>query len=129
GPNGTFLACFDFVQSAFVRLDTTSKEKLQFLLPSITQFNTLARELKGQKYRLVITETTLYAFNDITQVALALPQAEGEQLQLEDAIGLAKSIKDMKYTKLVLNTEKIKHFLSNSRSIYDKDSLFTIKAS
>lgn len=128
GPDGTFLACFDFVQSAFVRLKTPSKRKIKFLLPSISQFNILARELAGQKYRLVITDATLYAFNDITQVALALPQADGEQLQLRDAIGLAKSIKEMKYKKLVLNTEKLKMFLSNSRAVYDKDSLFTVTA-
>lgn len=128
GPNGTFVACFDFVQSAFVRLDTVSKKKIKFLLPSITQFNTLVRELKDQKYKLVITDSMLYAFNDIMQAALALPQAEGEQLQLEDALGLAKAVKDLKYKKIVLNMEKIKLFLANSRAVYDKDSLFTVEA-
>ncbi len=128
GPKGTFVACFDFVQTAFLKLDTPSKEKFQFILPSITQFNTLARELAGQKYRLVITDTTLYAFNDLVQVALSLPQQDGEQLRLEDVVGLAKSVKEMSYTKLVLSTEKVKHFLANSRAVYDKDSLFTITA-
>jgi hypothetical protein len=128
GPNGTFVACFDFVQSAFLRLKTPSKEKFEFVLPSIGQFNTLTKELSGQKYRLVITDTTLYAFNDVIQVALALPQQEGEQLQLADVIGLAKSVKELKYKRLVLNTDKVKHFLSNSRAVYDKDSLFTLTA-
>jgi hypothetical protein len=126
---GTFVACFDFVQSAFVRLKSIKSDTpFEFVLPSIAQFNTLARELSGHKYKLVITETTLYAFNDMVQAALALPQQEGEQLQLADVIGLVKSLKEMKYKRLVFKTEAVKQFLSNSRAVYDKDSLFTIKA-
>lgn len=128
GPKGTFVACFDFVQSAFVKLPHTSEKPIEFLLPSINQFNVLARELGSQKFRMVITETTLYAFNDVVQAALALPEQEGEQLLLSDAIGLAKALKDMTYKKLVFNTEAIKQFLSNSRAVYDKDSLFTVHA-
>lgn len=126
---GTFVACFDFVQSAFVRLKEVKTTKpFEFMLPSIAQFNILARELAGQSYRLVITESTLYAFNDLFQAALALPQQEGEQLQLTDMLGLVKSIKEMEYKTLVFKTEAIKQFLSNSRAVYDKDSLFTITA-
>lgn len=126
---GAFVACFDFVQSAFVRLKNIKADKpFEFVLPSIAQFNTLARELVGHKYRIVITDTTLYAFNDMVQVSLVLPQQEGEQLQLADVIGLAKSLKEMRYTRLAFKTEAIKQFLANSRAVYDKDSLFTIKA-
>ena len=128
GPKGTFIACFDFVQSAFVKVDVKTKEPFEFILPSISQFNILARELAGQKYKIVITDTTLYAFNDVFQTALSLPQADGEQLQLSDVLGLVKSLKELKYKTLVFKTDDIKKFLSNSRSIYDKDSLFTVTA-
>jgi len=128
GPNGTFVACFDFVQSAFVKLDLKTEKPFDFVLPSISQFNILAKELAGQKYKIVITDTTLYAFNDMFQAALALPQPDGEQLQLSDVLGLVKSLKEMDYTTLIMKTSDVNLFLSSSRAVYDNDSVFVVKA-
>lgn len=122
---GTFVACFDFVQTAYTNIPEATGE-FEFLLPSVSLFNTLTRELAGQKYKMVITDTTLYAFNSEVQVALSLPQQDGEQPTLDDVAGLVKNLEDVKYTTLLLDAEAIKAFLGNSRSIYDKDSVFTV---
>jgi hypothetical protein len=124
---GTFVACFDFIQSASVSLPEVTGD-FEFMLPSITQFNILAKELSGQKYKIVITDTTLYAWNDMFQTSLSLPQQDGEQLKLDDIVNLMDQVDGLKYKSLGLKTEVIQKFIGNSRSVYDKDSIFTVKA-
>jgi hypothetical protein len=124
---GTFVACFDFIQSASVMLPDVQGD-FEFILPSITQFNILAKELSGQKYKIVITDTTLYAWNDMFQVNLSLPQQDGEQLKLEDIMNLMREIDTQKFKSLTFKTEPIQQFIGNSRSVYDKDSIFTVDA-
>lgn len=124
---GTFVACFDFAQSATVFIKEATGD-FEFILPSISQFNVMAKELSNQKYKLVITDTTMYAWNDIFQVSLSLPQQEGEQLALSDIVDLVKHLETEKFKNLVFKTQTIKDFLGRSRSIYDKDSVFTVKA-
>jgi hypothetical protein len=126
-PTGTFVSCFDFIQSASVNLPDL-KGDFEFMLPSVTQFNILAKELSGQKYKIVITDTTLYAWNDLFQTSLSLPQQDGEQLKLDDIVSLIETVDGLKYKSLILKAETIQNFIGNSRSVYDKDSIFTMEA-
>lgn len=124
---GTFIACFDFIQSAAITLPEL-KGNFEFMLPSVSQFSMLAKELSGHKYQMVITETTLYAWNDMFQTSLSLPQQEGEQLQIGDVLDLMSNLKTLKFKTLSLKSESIQQFLANSRAVYDKDSLFSLDA-
>ena len=124
--SGTFVACFDFVQTAYVFLEQTTGD-FEFLLPSVSQFNMLVKELAGQKYKLVITDNSIYAFNSDMQVSLSLPQQDGDQVLLQDVVELSQAVEKTKFKTIIFNTKEIKDFLSNSRFVYDKDSVFTVK--
>lgn len=125
---GTFIACYDSFQSAFYS-NKELKGNVEFLLPS-NVFTMIAREIKDQDYNMAVTDTAIYAFNDMFELALARPQQEGDQIPLEQAIGLYQELKKRKndFVKLVIKTEGIKSLLENGKAIYEKDSSFTFKA-
>lgn len=124
---GTFLACFDFVQSATTRLE--KRGDFQFMLPSVSQFNNLTKEMSGQDYKIVITDSVLYCWSELVQLALSLPQQDGEQVRLEDVEKLVSDLESVKFAKMTMVTDDLRSFLSNSRHVYDRDSVFTVRAS
>lgn len=124
--DGTFIACFDFFQSAFY-FDPELKGDIEFTLPS-NLFSTLARQFKGQNYKMTITDTTVYAFNDNFELSIARPQTDGQQLSLDNMIALYKDLKANKIkTKLKLKKEGILALIDNVKAVYEKDSTFTFK--
>ena len=128
GPEGTFVACFDTYQAAFYTdKEAKLKSDLEFILPS-NLFSMLAREIKGQDYKLVITDSSVYAFNDVFEVSFAIPQSEGEQFGLDDVNTLYQSIKkDIKTAKsLKFTKSKIEALLENGKSIYERDATFKV---
>jgi hypothetical protein len=121
---GTFVACFDTWQSAFF-FDKEVTGKLEFTLPS-NIFMTLAREFKNQSYKLIITDSTVYAYNELFELGVALTQTEGEQVTLSHMLALYQNLKKEKGgTKIKLKTEGITQLVENSKAIYEKDSTFT----
>lgn len=125
--NGTFVACFDFIQSASVHMPDLQGD-FEFMLPSISQFTIMAKALSSQKYKMVITDTTLYAWNKNFQVSLSLPQQDGEQVLLGDLITLMDEVEGVKFKSLNLDTKEVQEFIADSRAFYDKDSLFEVVA-
>jgi hypothetical protein len=123
---GTFVACFDDFQSAFY-IDKELTGNVEFLLPS-NLFGMITRELKDQDYTMSITDTAVYAYNDIFELSMARPQTEGDQVTLDQAIGLYADIKKRKdFVDLKIQTEGIRSLLENGKAIYEKDSTFTFK--
>lgn len=124
---GTFISCFDPFQSAFY-YDKELKGDLEFTLP-VNVFSVLAKEFKGQNYKLVVSDTSIYAFNDSFELAIARPQTEGQQITITDMLELFQSLKEQKGKafKIVLKTEGINSMLENARSVYEKDSVFTFE--
>lgn len=123
---GTFVACFDAFQSAFY-FDKELKGNVEFTLPS-NIFSLLAKELKGQDYQLIVTESTVYAYNDIFELAIARPQEEGQQATLENMLQLYESLKSTvkkTSTKIVMKKEGLTSILENAKAVYEKDSTFT----
>lgn len=121
---GTFVACFDTWQSAFF-FDKELTGKLEFTLPS-NVFMTIAKEFKNQSYKLSITDSTVYAYNDYFELAIALTQTEGEQVTLGHMLALYQSLKkDKSGVKIKLKTEGINQLIENSKAVYEKDSTFT----
>lgn len=125
----TFVACFDFIQSASSTIDYESKSEFDILVPSASLFNQLNKEFGSQSYDLSVTESVLYAWTDQIEVALSLPQPDGDQISLDDAQGLVEQLDSLEYKSMLFSTEKIQEFLQSSRSAYDKDSTFEVKAS
>lgn len=121
---GTFVACFDTWQSAFF-FDKELTGKLEFTLPS-NVFMTIAKEFKNQSYKLSITDSTVYAYNDNFELGIALTQTEGEQITLGHMLALYKSLKtDKSGVKIKLKTEGINQLIENAKAVYEKDSTFT----
>lgn len=125
---GTFVACFDDFQSAFMA-DKELTGNVEFTLPS-NVFSMIAREIKDQDYVMAVTDTAIYAFNDMFELALARPQQEGNQVTLDQMLSLYKDLKKRKdFVKISIKTEGIKSLLENGKAIYEKDSTFTFKTS
>lgn len=124
---GTFVACFDAFQSAFF-FDKDLVGKLDLMMPS-NIFTAISKEIKDQDYSLAITDTTIYAFNDMFEVAMARPQEEGEQITLENVRSLYADLKKRKtdFTVLLLKAEGLRSVLENANAIYEKDATFTFK--
>lgn len=123
---GTFMSCFDHFQSAFF-FDKELTGKLDFTLPS-NVFSLLAKELKGQDYVLQITDTTVYAYNDNFELAIARPQTEGQQITLDNMLDLYKSLKSAKGAKrLKFKKEGVLDLIDNAKAVYEKDSVFTVE--
>jgi hypothetical protein len=123
---GTFMACFDAFQAAFF-MDKELTGNIEFTLPS-NVFSMLARELKGQDYKMAVTDSTIYAYNDLFELALARPQTEGQQVTLENMIDLYATLKKdggKSATTLKLKKEGISSILENAKAVYEKDSTFT----
>ena len=121
---GTFVACFDTWQSAFF-FDKEVTGKLEFTLPS-NIFMTIAKEFKNQSYKLCITDSTVYAYNDFFELGIALTQTEGEQVTLGHMLALYNSLKkDKSGVKIKLKTEGINQLIENAKAVYEKDSTFT----
>lgn len=121
---GTFVACFDTWQSAFF-FDKELTGKLEFTLPS-NIFMTIAKEFKNQSYKLSITDSTVYAYNDYFELGIALTQTEGEQVTLGHMLALYQNLKKEKSgVKIKLKTEGINQLIENSKAVYEKDSTFT----
>lgn len=123
---GTFVACFDAYQSAFY-FDKELTGNLEFTLPS-NIFMTIAREIKDQDYALIITDSTVYAYNDNFELAMGLVQQDGQQVTLDDMLGLYAGIKKEKGgQRLQMKAEGVKGLLSNAKAVYEKDSTFTFE--
>lgn len=123
---GTFMACFDAFQAAFY-MDKELTGNLEFTIPS-SVFSMLARELKGQDYKMLVTDNTIYAYNDVFELAIARPQSEGQQVTLENMIDLYNQLKSegsKGATSIALKKEGISGMLENAKAVYEKDSTFT----
>lgn len=121
-----FLASFDFYQAAFV----STKEitgAVEFVMPN-NVFSLLTRELKGQDYQLVITESVIYAYNEVFEYAAPMPQAgQADQVSFDDMQALYANLK----TRIVkegidikVKTEAITQMMENGRAVYERDSSF-----
>lgn len=125
-PEGTFAACFDDFQSAFF-FDKEMTGKIEFTMPS-NVFTLIAREIKDQDYIMAVTDTAIYAYNDMFELSLARAQQEGNQVTLDQMLELHNDLKGRKdFTKISIKTEGIKSLLDNGKAIYEKDSTFTVK--
>lgn len=122
---GAFIASYDFYQAAFVQMEDV-KGDFEFVLPN-NVFSMLAKEMKGQDYQLVITETSVYAYNDIFEYATAIPQSESSTVSFDDMQQLHSSLKGTTKKSGVgikLKSEAIVQMIENGRAIYEKDSTF-----
>ncbi len=125
---GAFLASFDFYQAAFVNTEDI-KGNLEFVMPN-NIFSTLAKEIKGQDYKLLITDSTIYAYNDVFEYAAAMPQSDGNTVSFSDMQDLYASLKGMVKkdgVSVKLSAESINQMLENGKAIYEKDSTFEFK--
>lgn len=122
---GSFIASYDFYQAAFVNLDEV-KGNYEFVLPN-NVFSMLAKEMRGQEYSLVITESSVYAYNDTFEYAVAIPQSDTNTVSFDDMQALHSNLKGMVKKEGVtvkLKTEAITQMIDNGKAIYEKDSTF-----
>jgi len=122
---GAFIASYDFYQAAFVQMEEITGD-FEFVLPN-NVFSLLAKEMKGQDYQLVITETSVYAYNDVFEYATAIPQSESSTVSFDDMQQLHSTLKGTTKKSGVgvkLKTEAINQMIENGRAIYEKDSTF-----
>jgi hypothetical protein len=127
---GTFIACWDTFQSAFYN-DPELKGKVEFTMPG-NVFAMIAREIKDQDYQMSVSDTAIYAFNDMFELAIARPQDEDKnQPGLDNVISLYEDLKGRKkdFTRIQIKTEGIKALLENGKGIYEKDATFSFKVS
>lgn len=125
---GTFIACWDTFQMAFYH-DKELSGKVEFTMPG-NIFAMIAREIKDQDYQMSVSDTSIYAFNDMFELAIARPQEEDKnQPGLDNVISLYEDLKGRKkdFTGLKIKTEGIKALLENGKGIYEKDATFTFK--
>lgn len=125
---GAFLASFDFYQAAFVN-DETIKGNFEFVMPN-NIFSTLAKEIKSQDYKLIVTDSTIYAYNDVFEYAAAVPQSDGNNISFSDMQELYASLKKTikkEGVSVKLSAESINQMLENGKAIYEKDSTFDFK--
>lgn len=123
---GTFIASYDFYQAAFVQVSELTGD-FSFVLPS-NIFATLTKELKGQDYNLIVTESSVYAYNDNFEFAATIPQVEGTStVSFEEMQELHKQLKSVikkDGVSIKLSTEAITQLLGNGRAVYEKDASF-----
>lgn len=116
---GAFLACYDNWHMAFV----TNKKvtgKIKFCLP-ISSLTLLAKEFRGKTYKMLVTESTLYAFNDSFELALTLPQQDVQNvIPPDEAYNLAMQIRKEKGIDIVLAAEDVLAISSNIDAVYKK---------
>jgi hypothetical protein len=129
-PKGTFVACFDHYQAAFTfdrKLKSKDGEAIDFVIPS-SLFSMIAGEIKGQDYKLAITDTAVYAYNDAFELAIATSQPDGESITLDNVIELYDGLAQRKLDKVVLKTDSLTKFFDNAKAVYDKESVFELVA-
>lgn len=126
---GTVAACFDSFQTAYFT-DPELQGNLEVTLPS-NVFSMIAKEIKDQDYQMSVSDTAIYAFNDMFELAIARPQEEGDKITLDQVISLFDDLKGRKkdFVVLKIKAEGIRSLLENGKGIYEKDSTFTFKAS
>ena len=116
---GAFLACYDNWHMAFV----TNKKvtgNLKFCLP-VSSLNLLTKEFRGKSYKMIATESTLYAFNDSFELALTLPQQDTQNvIPPEEAFNLAMQIRKEKGINVLLAAEDILSISTNIDAVYKK---------
>lgn len=116
---GAFLSCYDNWHMAFV----TNKKvtgKLNLCLP-ISSLTLLTKEFHGKSYRMIATESTLYAFNDSFELALTLPQQDTQNIiPPEDAFNLAMQIRKEKGIEVLLAAEDVMSISTNIDAVYKK---------
>lgn len=125
---GAFIASYDFYQAAFVTMDEITGS-FEFVLPN-NVFSTLAKEMKGQEYNLVITESSVYAYNDNFEYATAIPQSDSNTVSFDDMQQLHGTLKSMTKKEgigIKIKTEAITQMIDNGKAIYEKDSTFAFE--
>jgi hypothetical protein len=116
---GTMMVCYDNWHMAYA----TSKKvtgKLQFSIP-VSSLALLSKEFQGKSYKVHLTDSALYAYNDSFELALPLPQSDSQNvIPADEAFILAKSIRQQEGVKVLLASEDIKAISSNMEAVYKK---------
>jgi hypothetical protein len=123
---GTFVACYDHYQSAYV-YDKEVTGDISFSLPSAA-FVLMSKEFKNEVYDISVTDRELFAYNDNFELSLSLPQQEGDKLSLDDVFTFYKALKDQEFIKIGVKTQGILDLITNAKAIYEKNSTFTFEA-
>lgn len=122
---GTFVSCFDRFQSSFY-YNEDLKGKCDFVVPA-NVFSTIAREIKDQDYQISVSPAAIYAWNDMFELAFALPQQEGDQITLDQAFEVYSSVKKLKgFQKMTFKTSEVQDILGNAKAIDEKGSSLSV---
>lgn len=116
---GAFMTCYDNWHMAFV-LDKKVTGKINFCLPS-NSLNLLVKEFRGKSYRMIATDSVLYAYNDLFELALTLPQQDSQNIiPPEEAYNLAMVIRREKGINVMLAAEDVKSLSANIDAVYKR---------
>jgi hypothetical protein len=116
---GTIMVCYDNWHMAYV---TTKKitGDIQFCLP-VNSLSLLAKEFRGKSYKVNLTESALYAYNDSFELALPLPQQDAQNIiPADQAFELAKTIRQQEGVTVLLAAEDVKTLSTNMEAVYKK---------
>jgi hypothetical protein len=116
---GTIIVCYDNWHMAFA---TTKKitGKVEFSLPA-SALSLLAKEFSGRTYKMSITDSTLYAYNDSFEVKLPLPQQDSQNIiPAENAFELAMGLRKTEGVKVELAVEDMASLSTNMEAVFKK---------
>lgn len=116
---GTAMVCYDNWHMAFA-VSKKVTGNLNFTLPA-TSLSLLVNEFKGKQYRVVLTESTLYAFNDSFELSLPLPQVDAQNvLPAEEAFQIAGQVRKQQGVQVLLAVEDVQALAANMEAVYKK---------
>lgn len=116
---GAKAICYDNFHLAFTS-DRKVTGDLDVVLPYST-LTLLSREFGGSSFSLVVTESSLYAYNKTYEMAIVLPQQDSQnKIPKDAAFQIITDMKKMDTVVVTLATDDLKTLATNMEAIFKK---------
>ena len=118
-PKGAKAICYDNWHLAYTS-DTKVTGELDVVLP-YSILGLISREFGGSSFNMVITESSLFAYNKVYELALALPQQDSQnKIDPTAAFDLVTHMRKAEVVSLDLSTDDLKAVAVNMEAIFKK---------
>jgi len=116
---GALMVCYDLWHMAFAK-DKKVVGDMSFLLP-LNSLSILARDFKDKSYKMRITDSALYAYNEVFELFLTLPQQDEQNtIPREKVFKTAVSIREQKGVPVLFPVSELQTTIANLAAVHKK---------
>ncbi len=116
---GAKMICYDNWHLAYTSNSKVTGE-LDLVVP-YSALSLLTKEFGGMSFYMIATESSLYAYNKVFQLALTLPHQENQnKISPDDAFALVAKLKSSETVSLDLSSEDLRAVALNIEAIFKK---------